>query len=152
MDMAQQLRDLALREADTMPPGWKDAYWLYRAAAERIEADAKRIAELERMLAVCEECGLAIEEDAVEQRDRADAAEARVKELEAEGFSLAAWQCVLTDGSGLTGDEHGNQYCRMIRRADAADARVKELEAALLFLKANYDVGDVVDAALEGEK
>ena len=62
---------------------------LVPAMRDRIEADVKRIAELERMLVVCEECGLAIEEDAVEQRARAEAAEARVKELEAVVKSLS---------------------------------------------------------------
>lgn len=39
---------------------------------------------------------------------------ARVKELEEENHALAAWQCPFQDGKkGLTGDEHGNQFCAM---------------------------------------
>lgn len=44
--------------------------------------------------------------------------EDRVDHLEKENFALAAYQCPFRDGSGLCGDEGGNQYCakdRMIK-------------------------------------
>ena len=44
--------------------------------------------------------------------------ENRVDHLEKENFALAAYQCPFGDGSGLCGDEGGNQYCakeRMIK-------------------------------------
>ena len=74
-DLVKRLRDLASLEAEAMPPGWKDAYWLYRAAADRIEADAKRITELALD-------ALAAGTQADEAYQAQLAAEARVKVLE----------------------------------------------------------------------
>ena len=48
----------------------------------------------------------------------------RIEELEAENFALAAQQCLFSDGSGLSGDEWGHQYCAMKRRAEAAEAKL----------------------------
>jgi hypothetical protein len=45
-----------------------------------------------------------------------------------ENAALAAHACIFLDGSGLTGDEHGNSICLMQRRAEAAEARAKAAE------------------------
>jgi len=45
-----------------------------------------------------------------------------------ENAALAAHACVFLDGSGLTGDEHGNSICLMQRRAEAAEARAQAAE------------------------
>lgn len=60
-----------------------------------------------------------------------DAALTRVKELEAEGFVLAAGQCLFDHGEGLTGDPHGNPYCRKDEALSKALAEVAVLREAL---------------------
>ena len=55
----------------------------------------------------------------------------RIEELEAENFALAAQQCLFSDGSGLSGDEWGHQYCAMKRRAEAAEAKLATAVEAL---------------------
>jgi hypothetical protein len=50
---------------------------------------------------------------------------ARVAELEAENFQLAAGQCIVH--GGLVGDEGGSPYCTLIKRAEQAE---RELAAA----------------------
>jgi predicted nucleic acid-binding Zn-ribbon protein len=68
--------------------------------------------------------------------DALDAAEGRAAKAEAErdalldeGSVLAASQCLFPDGSGLVGDEYGNQICAMKARAEAAEAEATELRA-----------------------
>lgn len=58
---------------------------------------------------------------------RAEAAEARVKELEDENEALSAHACIFLDGSGVTGDDHGNSICLMSRRASALQALLDEV-------------------------
>jgi hypothetical protein len=60
--------------------------------------------------------------------DALDAAETRAAKAEAERDALleeasvlAAGQCLFPDGTGLTGDEYGNQICAMKARAEAAE-------------------------------
>ena len=58
-----------------------------------------------------------------------------VKRLKKENFELAAWQCVFLDGSGLTDDENGNQYCskdvetKRLRRVAKKDIERAKVEA-----------------------
>ena len=56
----------------------------------------------------------------------------RIEELEAENFALAAQQCLFSDGSGLSGDEWGHQYCAMKRRAEAAEAKLATIDMDVL--------------------
>jgi len=41
-----------------------------------------------------------------------------IKLLSEENYALAAWQCPYRDGSGLTGDEYGNQFCMKQRKLE----------------------------------
>ena len=41
-----------------------------------------------------------------------------------ENSSLASWQCLYLDGSGLTGDDYGNQTCLKARAIDAHNKRM----------------------------
>lgn len=60
-----------------------------------------------------------------------EAKDARIAELERENAALAAHACIFTDGSGLTGDEHGNSICLVTRRATAAEAEAARLRGLL---------------------
>jgi len=58
---------------------------------------------------------------------------AEVRRLNAENFQLASWQCVRLDGSGLTGDDHGHQYCQLdkeVRRLREERDAISELADA----------------------
>ena len=50
-DLIERLNDLASREATTMPPGWSDAYTLYKDAAAALAAKDAEIARLRDALA-----------------------------------------------------------------------------------------------------
>ena len=73
----------------------------------------------------------------IEAHERATAPlHARVQELEAENFALAAGACINPNGNGLLGDEHGNSFCgveqerlRLDERETDLMARVNELES-----------------------
>jgi hypothetical protein len=58
---------------------------------------------------------------------RADKAEAERDALLEEASALAAGQCLFPDGTGLTGDEYGNQICAMKARAAAEDEKHEAL-------------------------
>lgn len=60
-----------------------------------------------------------------------EAKDARIAELERENAALAAHACIFTDGSGLTGDEHGKSICLVTRRATAAEAEAARLRGLL---------------------
>lgn len=45
--VAKEIAALGSREAQTMPPGWEDAYWLYDKTAATLRAQAERLKELE---------------------------------------------------------------------------------------------------------
>jgi len=46
--------------------------------------------------------------------------EARIAQLEKDGAALSAWQCIHMDWkTGITSDDHGNQYCAKDRRNPA---------------------------------
>ena len=47
--------------------------------------------------------------------------------VKAENAALAAHACIFLDGSGVTGDEHGNSICLVTRRSEALEAEVKRL-------------------------
>lgn len=47
--------------------------------------------------------------------------------VKAENVALAAHACVFIDGSGVTGDEHGNSICLVTRRSEALEAENKRL-------------------------
>lgn len=51
--------------------------------------------------------------------------------VKAENTALAAHACIFLDGSGVTGDEHGNSICLVTRRSEALEAEVKRLREAL---------------------
>lgn len=53
--------------------------------------------------------------------------DAEIEKLRAENAELASWQCLFFDGSGLTGDEHGNQVCMKQRALDAVVAENERL-------------------------
>jgi hypothetical protein len=55
-----------------------------------------------------------------------------ITSLMEENAALAAHACIFPDGSGLTGDEHGNSICLMQRR-------VAELESLVLGYRDNND-------------
>ena len=48
----------------------------------------------------------------------------RLAQSEADNFSLAAGQCIVTNG-GLMGDDHGHLYCDMQRQRDELRGRVR---------------------------
>jgi hypothetical protein len=65
---------------------------------------------------------------------------ADVEHLRAENASLAAWQCVYTDGkTGLVGDEHGNQYCAIAQEVEAVRSANRDVMLHFDVLKADYD-------------
>ena len=49
--------------------------------------------------------------------------------LNAENFSLAAWQCIHLDGSGLTGGERGNNICLKTNALEATNSLIARYEA-----------------------
>lgn len=66
--------------------------------------------------------------------------------------ALASWQCIHTDGvTGITSDEHGNQFCAKDAKIAARDAEIVRLRTALRDVldawstdlnTENYDNGD----------
>lgn len=50
---------------------------------------------------------------------------AEIKALREENAALAGWQCPFTDGTGLTSDEGGTQYCAKEREAAMAIAKAR---------------------------
>jgi hypothetical protein len=49
--------------------------------------------------------------------------------LRADNFWLAAWQCMFTDGSGLTGDENGRQICLKVQEVERLRAMLETANA-----------------------
>ena len=70
-----------------------------------------------------------------------------VLDLRKENFALSAWQCPYVDGvTGLTSDEHGNQYCAMSVRFSELQQNVamqtKEAAAQIIFTSENEAIAN----------
>ena len=83
-DLIERLNDLASREATTMPPGWSDAYTLYKDAAAALAAKDAEIAKLHAENVVLMEKNAGALDLAVSENARAEKAEAEIERLRAE--------------------------------------------------------------------
>lgn len=85
----------------------------------------------------------------VRQRDHlatVAALQARIKDLEAENFALAAGQCIVH--GGLCGDEGGSQYCSLRHDADIEKASRSMFVARLEMCSRNGDTQLTVQSIL----
>lgn len=75
----------------------------------------------------------------------------RLAQSEADASSLAAGQCIVTDG-GLMGDDHGHLYCDMQRQRDELRGRIRTMadimNSALDVMKTVEGDGSDEDEAL----
>jgi uncharacterized phage infection (PIP) family protein YhgE len=121
--------DMLAAEKAARVAAQSDAAAARRRVRELVGEVAHQAAKVPQTIEACDHLLSDMEARAEAVEARAAKAEAEMDALLEEASALAAGQCLFPDGTGLTGDEYGNQICAMKARAEAAEAQVAELRA-----------------------